>query len=70
MKFAEEVLRTFVDSGKLGKKSGEGFYRWSGEEPVPEPVENYAGITLLIAVNEAHRVVEDGIADKETVNEV
>ena len=72
VKFAEEVLRTFVDSGKLGKKSGEGFYRWSGEEPVPEPVENYVDITLLIAVtvNEAHRIVEDGIADKETVNEV
>jgi len=66
VKFAEEVLRTFVDSGKLGKRSGEGFYKWSGEEPVPETAENYADITLLIAVtvNEAHRIVKEGIADK------
>jgi len=72
VKFAEEFLVTFVNSGKLGKKSGEGFYRWSGEEPVPEPVERYADITLLAAVlvNEAQRIVDEGIADKETVDEV
>ncbi len=72
VEFARAVLRSFVDSGKLGKKSGEGFYKWSGEEVVPEVVENYADITLLIAVvvNEAFRIVEDGVADRETVNEV
>jgi 3-hydroxyacyl-CoA dehydrogenase len=70
--FIEGVLQQFVDSGKLGKKTGEGFYRWHGEEIVPEKVENYVDITLLLAVivNEALRIVEDGIADRETVNEV
>ena len=70
--FIEDVLQQFVDSGKLGKKSGEGFYRWLGEEVVSEKAENYIDITLMLAVvvNEALRIVEEGIADRETVNEV
>jgi 3-hydroxybutyryl-CoA dehydrogenase len=29
------LLRTMVRAGKLGKKSGEGFYRWVDGKPVP-----------------------------------
>jgi 3-hydroxybutyryl-CoA dehydrogenase len=29
------LLRQMVRAGKLGKKSGEGFYRWTDEGPVP-----------------------------------
>ncbi|MFN3383990.1 MAG: 3-hydroxyacyl-CoA dehydrogenase family protein, partial [Archaeoglobaceae archaeon] len=70
--FIKNTLIYFVESGKLGKKSGEGFYRWMGEEPVAEKVESYADVTILLAtiVNEAFRIIEDGIADKATVNEV
>jgi 3-hydroxybutyryl-CoA dehydrogenase len=31
------LLRTMVRAGKLGKKSGEGFYRWVDGKPVPQP---------------------------------
>jgi 3-hydroxybutyryl-CoA dehydrogenase len=31
------VLRRLVEAGRLGKKSGEGFYRWEGDRAVPKP---------------------------------
>lgn len=30
-----ELLRRMVSEGKLGKKSGQGFYRWTADGPVP-----------------------------------
>ncbi|MCS7143688.1 MAG: 3-hydroxyacyl-CoA dehydrogenase [Archaeoglobaceae archaeon] len=70
--FTKDVLKQFVESGKLGKKSGEGFYKWAGEEPIAENVEGYPDVTILLGViiNEAFRMIEEGIADKETINEV
>jgi 3-hydroxybutyryl-CoA dehydrogenase len=29
------ILRKMVAEGRTGKKSGEGFYRWEGDKPVP-----------------------------------
>jgi 3-hydroxybutyryl-CoA dehydrogenase len=29
------ILRKMVEEGRTGKKSGEGFYRWEGDKPVP-----------------------------------
>jgi 3-hydroxybutyryl-CoA dehydrogenase len=30
-----EILRKMVAEGRTGKKSGEGFYRWEGDKPIP-----------------------------------
>jgi 3-hydroxybutyryl-CoA dehydrogenase len=37
-----QVLRTHVAAGRLGKKTGEGFYRWEGDQPVA-PVADATG---------------------------
>ncbi|WP_202320491.1 3-hydroxyacyl-CoA dehydrogenase [Archaeoglobus neptunius] len=64
-------LRKMLEWGKLGKKAGEGFYRWkNGKADIP-PAEPGDIMPLIAAiVNEAFKIVEDGIADRETVNEV
>ena len=63
------LLEKMIEWGKLGKKSGEGFYIWrSGKAEMPEA--EAADITSMIAaaVNEAFRILEDELADKETIN--
>ena len=67
-----ERMEAMVEQGRLGKKTGEGFFVWEGEEAVvPEPDEPHDIMPVLAAlVNEAHRLVRDGVGDEETVNEI
>ncbi len=63
-------LEKMVEWGKLGKKSGEGFYIWEeGKAKIPAAPADIRPLVAAI-VNEAYRIVEDGIADEETVNRV
>ncbi|WP_254767039.1 3-hydroxyacyl-CoA dehydrogenase [Salinilacihabitans rarus] len=61
-----------VADGRLGKKTGAGFFEWDGETCViPEPAEPHDVTPILAAlVNEAHRLVDDGVGDPETIDEI
>lgn len=67
-----ERMERMVEAGRLGKKTGEGFLDWEDGEPVlPETDSDYDVTPILAAlVNEAHRMVEDGVADRDTVDDV
>jgi enoyl-CoA hydratase/3-hydroxyacyl-CoA dehydrogenase len=67
-----ERMESMVEAGKLGKKTGRGFFEWDGEDCLlPEAGENH-DVTPVVAalVNEAHRLVDDGVGDPETIDEV
>lgn len=66
--FQEKVTK-MIEEGKLGKKSGVGFYEWKNGEPQYEEKMQGYDLTSVLGpvVNEAYRLVEEGIADKEDV---
>ncbi len=59
-------IRELVKQGKLGKKSGKGFYDWSsGKAAIPksEPVENVTMMDIFaIEINEAVKLIEEQVA--------
>lgn len=65
-------MEEMIESGKLGKKTGEGFYKWENDQPtIPEP-ELKSNITPIVAalVNEAHKIVQDGVANQKKVDKI
>jgi 3-hydroxyacyl-CoA dehydrogenase len=67
-----ERMDALVDHGDLGKKTGRGFFEWDGETCLLPDVTDPHDVTPVLAalVNEAHRLVDDGVADPDTVNDV
>jgi enoyl-CoA hydratase/3-hydroxyacyl-CoA dehydrogenase len=65
-------METLVANGRLGKKTGHGFFEWDGETCRLPVVDQSHDVTPILGalVNEAHRLVADGVADAETVNDV
>ncbi|MFB6267095.1 MAG: 3-hydroxyacyl-CoA dehydrogenase NAD-binding domain-containing protein [Halodesulfurarchaeum sp.] len=64
-------IEAMVDRGHLGQKSGKGFFEWTDDRAhVPEGDADTEHIEPVLSalVNEAHRMVADGIAPAETID--
>lgn len=66
-----ERMAEMVAAGTRGQKDGQGFFPWDGDEPmIPAADPHDAQPVVAALVAEAHRMVDDGVADAETVDRV
>ncbi|AGN02396.1 3-hydroxyacyl-CoA dehydrogenase [Salinarchaeum sp. Harcht-Bsk1] len=67
-----ERMEAMVQAGDCGKKSGRGFFEWDGDACRLPEVDEPHDVTPVVGalVNEAHRLVEDGVGDEDTIDEV
>lgn len=66
-----ERMERMVAEGHTGKKAGRGFFEWKdGAAVVPDGEAHDVQPVVAALVSEAHRMVEDGIADRETIDEI
>jgi len=61
-----KVITEMVEKGTLGRKTGKGFYDWSGGRPKPD-LSTKAGLfnlesMMAILLNEGCRILEEGVA--------
>lgn len=69
--YPRDIIESKIMVGELGKKTGRGFYKWGmGEAEVPEgePIDPTRAVAVVI--NEAYRIVDEGVADKFRVDTV
>ncbi len=66
-----KTFRELVSKGKLGKKSGSGFYDWSSGKAAIPKTEPSGSVTIMdifaIEINEAVKLIEEGVALPEEI---
>jgi enoyl-CoA hydratase/3-hydroxyacyl-CoA dehydrogenase len=67
-----ERMEAMVGRGDLGKKAGRGFFEWDGDRALVPDAEDPHDVTPVVAalVNEAHRLVDDGVGDPDAIDAV
>lgn len=67
-----ERLEEMVDRGDLGRKTGRGFFDWDGDGLRLPATDETAALEPVLAalVSEAHRIVADGVADRDRVDTI
>jgi 3-hydroxyacyl-CoA dehydrogenase len=64
-------MERLVEAGHTGKKAGRGFFEWrEGEAVVPDGETHDIQPVVAALVGEAHRMADDGVADRETIDEI
>jgi 3-hydroxyacyl-CoA dehydrogenase len=64
-------MERLVEAGHTGKKAGRGFFEWKeGEAVVPDGETHDIQPVVAALVGEAHRMADDGVADRETIDEI
>ncbi|MFD1586528.1 3-hydroxyacyl-CoA dehydrogenase NAD-binding domain-containing protein [Halorientalis brevis] len=65
-------MDAMVAAGDLGKKTGQGFFEWDGETCLLPAVDEPHDVTPVVGalVNEGHRLVQDGVGDEDTIDEI
>lgn len=66
-------MRAMVEQGKLGKKTGQGYYAWSGNKIgtliTPDAGRNFdPALILSVVANEAAKLVEQGVASAAEID--
>ncbi len=70
---AQKMLKERVESGRLGMKTGAGFYTYTKERPraeIPRELSNKVSASLLLspAVNEAVWIMSNGVATRDDID--
>ncbi|MFN3384123.1 MAG: 3-hydroxyacyl-CoA dehydrogenase NAD-binding domain-containing protein, partial [Archaeoglobaceae archaeon] len=68
-----DLLEKMIEEGRLGKKTGKGFYDWTSGVPKIEVESSKTyDVTKMVATatNEAFWIISDEIADPETIDKV